>query len=371
MSTYKSDSVPGKVIVTGGCGYIGSHTIVELLAAGFEVVSIDSNVRSDISILDGVERLTGKRVMNYPVDLRDSTAADKVFSAHRDAGAVIHFAGFKTVSESVAFPERYYQNNLGSLLSVMRAVGQYRIPRLVFSSSCSVYGNPVHLPVAEETAFGEAQSPYARTKQIGEALIRDCAGSGSTRFVSLRYFNPAGAHPSLEIGEVPFGKPENLVPAITRSALGRLPELVVRGTNYPTRDGSCVRDYIHVSDIARAHVQALEYLDRSGAQHDVFNLGLGNGVTVLELLRAFERATGVRLKFRLGSRRPGDVSAVYAGRAKAEQLLGWQPRFSIDDMMRTAWAWELKRMQAETAQVRVVVPDAERVAQLTPLTKAT
>jgi UDP-glucose 4-epimerase len=369
MFARESGSVPGKVIVTGGCGYIGSHTIVELLAAGFDVVSIDSNVRSDPSILNGVERLTGKRVPNYPVDLRDSAATYEVFSAHQDAGAVIHFAAFKTVPESVAFPELYFQNNLGSLSSVLRAAERYRIPRLIFSSSCSVYGSPEQLPVTEETAFGEAQSPYAKTKQIGEMVIRDCAGSGPTRFVSLRYFNPAGAHPSLEIGEVPFGKPENLVPAITRSALGLVPELVVHGTDYPTRDGSCVRDYIHVSDIARAHVQALEYLDRSGARHDVFNLGLGDGVTVLELLQAFERATGVRLKFRLGSRRPGDVSAIYAGHAKAEQLLGWQPRFSIDDVMRTAWAWESKRMQSETVQVRAGMQGDMRVARLTPFAK--
>lgn len=371
MSVCKSWVGPAKVIVTGGCGYIGSHTVVELLAAGFEVVSIDSNVRSDPSILDGVERLTGKLVPNYPVDLQDSAAADEVFSAHRDAGAVIHFAAFKTVPESVAFPERYFQNNLGSLLTVLRAAEQYRIPRLIFSSSCSVYGNPERLPVTEETPFGDAQSPYARTKQIGEMVIRDCAGKGPTRFVSLRYFNPAGAHPSLEIGEAPFGKPENLVPAITQSALGLLPELVVRGTDYPTRDGSCVRDYIHVSDIARAHVQALDYLNRSGARHEVFNLGLGSGVTVLELLQAFERATGVKLKFRHGPRRPGDVSAVYAGRDKAERLLDWRPRFSIDDIMRTAWAWELKRMQAETVQAGAGVPSDRRVARLTSLLKAT
>jgi len=366
MLERKLSSVPGKVIVTGGCGYIGSHTIVELLAAGFEVVSIDSNVRSDPSILRGVERLTGERVPNYPVDLRDSFAADEVFSAHRDAGAVIHFAAFKTVPESVAFPERYFQNNLGSLLSVMRAVEQYRIPRLIFSSSCSVYGSPECLPVTEETAFGEAQSPYARTKQIGEMMLRDCAGSSPTRFVSLRYFNPAGAHPSLEIGEVPFGRPENLVPAIAQNALGLLPELVVRGADYPTRDGSCVRDYIHVSDIARAHVQALEYLDRSVAWHEVFNLGLGDGVTVLELLQAFEQATGVKLRFRLGPRRPGDVSAVYAGRDKAKRLLGWQPRFSIEDVMRTAWNWELKRTQAETNLARAGKHSDMRVAQVTP-----
>jgi UDP-glucose 4-epimerase len=365
MSVRESASVSDKVIVTGGCGYIGSHTIVELIEAGYDVVSIDSNVRSDPSILDGVERLTGKRVPNYAVDLQDSCAADEVFAAHRDARAVIHFAAFKTVPESMAFPERYFRNNLGSLMTVLRSVERYRIPCLIFSSSCSVYGNPLNLPVTEETPFGEAQSPYARTKQIGETLIRECAAAGLTRFVSLRYFNPAGAHQSLEIGESPFGKPENLVPAITQSALRLMPELVVHGTDYPTRDGSCVRDYIHVSDIALAHVQALEYLNRSAVNHDVFNLGLGAGVTVLELLQAFERATGVRPEFRLGPRRAGDPAAIYSGCEKAKRLIGWQPRFSLEEVVRTAWFWELKRMRTAPGLGRANRQSDRHVARLT------
>ncbi len=261
-----------KVLVTGGCGYIGSHTLVELLAAGFEPVSIDDNSRSNESILDGVERITGKRVKNYKVDLRDARLTDAVFAEHRDAIAVIHFAAYKTVPESVAKPLLYYDNNINSLLNVLQCTDEFGIPSFIFSSSCSVYGNSKELPVTEATPFGEAECPYARTKQMGEQIIQDFSKVSKTRFVSLRYFNPVGAHPSGEIGEVPIGEPDNLVPRITRTAASNLnlspnlnlnlnlnlPLLVVHGNDYPTRDGTCIRDYIHVSDIARAHVLALQ-----------------------------------------------------------------------------------------------------------------
>ena len=250
-----------KVLVTGGCGYIGSHTLVELLAAGHEPVSIDDNSRSSETILDGVERITGKRVTNHKIDLRNAPFTEAVFAEHPDAVAVIHFAAYKTVPESVAKPLLYYDNNINSLLNVLACTRKYRIPYFIFSSSCAVYGNSKELPVTEDAPFGEPECPYARTKQMGEHVIQDFAKTSETSFISLRYFNPVGAHPSGEIGEVPYSDPDNLVPRITRAAVGKLPEFVVYGNDYDTRDGTCIRDYIHVSDIARAHVDAISYLE--------------------------------------------------------------------------------------------------------------
>jgi UDP-glucose 4-epimerase len=337
-----------KVLVTGGCGYIGSHTLVELLAAGHEPVSIDDNSRSSESILDGVEKVTGKRVRNYRVDLRSAPQTEACFSENRDAVAVIHFAAYKTVPESVAKPLLYYDNNVNSLLNVLQSTDEFGIPFFIFSSSCSVYGNSKELPVTEEAPFGEAECPYARTKQMGEHIIQDFSSVSKTAFISLRYFNPVGAHPSGEIGEVPYGEPDNLVPRITRTGIGRLPEMVVHGNDYNTRDGTCIRDYVHVSDIARAHVLAIDFLQKSRVQSpeskvhvQTFNLGSGTGTTVLEAIRAFERATGRKLNYRIGPRRPGDVEAIYSDNKKAAANLGWQPRFDIDEMMRTAWLWEL------------------------------
>ncbi len=353
-----------KVLVTGGCGYIGSHTLVELLAAGHEPVSIDDNSRSSETILDGVERITGKRVTNHKIDLRNAPFTEAVFAEHPDAVAVIHFAAYKTVPESVAKPLLYYDNNINSLLNVLACTRKYRIPYFIFSSSCAVYGNSKELPVTEDAPFGEPECPYARTKQMGEHVIQDFAKTSETSFISLRYFNPVGAHPSGEIGEVPYSDPDNLVPRITRAAVGKLPEFVVYGNDYDTRDGTCIRDYIHVSDIARAHVDAISYLegrsDRkaqpSGDQvssldpsiprsldlfrFDAFNLGSGTGTTVLEAIKAFERATGQKLSFRVGPRRLGDIEAVYADNTKAAAELGWRPELGIDEMMRTAWFWE-------------------------------
>ena len=339
-----------KVLVTGGCGYIGSHTLVELLAAGHEPVSIDDNSRSSESILGGVERITGKRVKNYRVDLRNAGLTKACFSENRDAIAVIHFAAYKTVPESVAKPLLYYDNNINSLLNVLQCTEEYGIPCFIFSSSCAVYGNAKQLPVTEDTPFGEPECPYARTKQMGEHIIQDFAKTSKTSFISLRYFNPVGAHPSGEIGELPRGEPDNLVPRITRAAASNLNLnlnlLVVHGNDYNTRDGTCIRDYIHVSDIARAHVLAIEYLRKTGdggrgtGRNDVLNLGSGVGTSVLEAIKAFERTTGRRLNYRIGPRRPGDIEAIYADNKKAAAELGWQPRFDIDDMMRTAWQWE-------------------------------
>jgi UDP-glucose 4-epimerase len=375
----------GRVLVTGGCGYIGSHTLVELIAAGYDPVSIDDNSRSSENILDGVEKVTGKRVKNYRVDLRSAPLTKACFSENRDAIAVIHFAAYKTVPESVAKPLLYYDNNVNSLLNVLQCTDENHVPCFIFSSSCAVYGNSKELPVTEDTPFGEAECPYARTKQMGERIIQDFSKVSRTSFVSLRYFNPAGAHPSGEIGEVPFGEPDNLVPRITRTATSNLylnlNLLVVHGNDYGTRDGTCIRDYIHVSDIARAHVDAIRYLEKTSGRKaqrpsdqvktldhsttrpldhscfEVFNLGSGTGTTVLEAVRAFERATGQKLNYRIGPRRPGDVEAIYANNEKAAAKLGWQLRFDTDEMMRTAWLWEQKLKVKVKAKAKVKVKE--------------
>jgi UDP-glucose 4-epimerase len=341
-----------RVLVTGGCGYIGSHTLVELIAAGHEPISIDDNSRSSESILDGVERVTGKRVRNYRVDLRSASLTKAVFSEYRDAIAVIHFAAYKTVPESVAEPLLYYDNNINALLNVLQIADECGIPGFIFSSSCAVYGNSKELPVTEDTPFGEPECPYARTKQMGEYIIRDFSKASKASFVSLRYFNPVGAHASGEIGEVPYGEPDNLVPRITRAAASNLNLslnlnlLVVHGNDYDTRDGTCIRDYVHVSDIARAHVLAIEYMRKTGdgrrktGRNEAFNLGSGTGTTVLEAITAFEVAAGRKLNYRFGPRRAGDTAAVFSDNHKAEAILGWRPELGIDEMMRTAWRWE-------------------------------
>lgn len=332
-----------KVLVTGGCGYIGSHTIVDLINNGFDVVSVDSNIRSSTQLLDGVEKITGKKIRNYKVDLCNLEDTHAVFHENRDIVGVIHFAALKTVPESVADPLFYFHNNLASLVNVLKCVKEFNIPNLVFSSSCSVYGNATELPVVEATPLKEAQSPYARTKQMGEQMIQDYSKVNDTQSILLRYFNPVGAHPSALIGELPLGRPDNLVPFITQTAIGKLPKLTVFGHDYDTRDGSCIRDYIHVMDIANAHTKALQYLlDQKNTDNcEIFNLGTGNGVTVLEAIKAFEKISGVKLNYELGPRRPGDVIAIYANNNKAKQLLGWEPNIGIEDMMRTAWQWEV------------------------------
>lgn len=332
-----------KVLVTGGCGYIGAHTIVDLINNGFDVVSVDSNIRSTTQLLDGIEKITGKKVRNYKVDLCNLEDTNAVFHENRDIVGVIHFAALKAVGESVNEPLMYFQNNLTSLINVLKCVKEYNIPNLVFSSSCSVYGNTKALPVVEETPLGEAQSPYARTKQIGEQIIEDYSRVNETNSILLRYFNPVGAHESALIGELPLGKPDNLVPVITQTAIGKIPKMTVFGTDYDTRDGSCVRDYIHVMDIAAAHTKALQYLleHRNASNCEVFNLGTGNGVTVLEAIKAFEKISGIKLNYTTGPRREGDVIAIYANNSKAKEKLNWEPKIGIEDSMRTTWQWEV------------------------------
>lgn len=331
------------VLVTGGCGYIGAHTIVDLISSGFDVVSIDNNSRSDKSLLKGVKSITGRDVINYEIDACDFERLREVFVKHK-IGGVIHFAAFKSVDESVRLPLQYFQNNLVSQISMLRCCEEFSVQNIVFSSSCSVYGNADVIPVTEETELKKPESPYGRTKQIGEEMIRDIARVSQANFILLRYFNPAGAHPSAKIGEVPFGKPSNLVPAIMQFAIGRIPQLTVFGTDYDTRDGSCIRDFIHVCDIAHAHTLAMDYLrqGRSNTNCETYNLGTGNGVTVLETIKAFENVTGEKLQYKIGSRRPGDVVAVYANNNKAKERIGWTPQYSLEDIMRTAWEWEKK-----------------------------
>ncbi len=333
-----------KILVTGGCGYIGSHTLVDLAENGFDVISVDDNSRSDPHILNGIEKITGKKIKNYKVDLCNYDDLFAIFQENEDITGIIHFAAYKSVGESVKEPLLYFENNLVSLMNLLKCVKEFQTPYFVFSSSCTVYGNPDKVPVTEKTPPKPAESPYGYTKQMGEQILNEFAKSSGTNCILLRYFNPVGAHPSCLIGETPLGKPENLVPVITQTAIGKIPKMTVFGDDYPTRDGSCVRDFIHVCDIAHAHTLALRYLEekKNHSLCEVFNLGTGNGVTVLEAIKTFEKVNGVKLNYSIGPRRPGDVIAIYANNDLAKKLLGWDPGFSLDEMMSTAWKWEQK-----------------------------
>ncbi len=333
-----------KVIVTGGTGYIGSHTIVDLMENGFEVVCIDNLSRSKEYALTGIEKITGKKPVFYQLDLRSKADTLEVFEQNKDAVGVIHFAALKCVPESVEKPLMYYANNIDSLLNVMMGIKAFGIPNFVFSSSCSVYGNADTLPVTEDSPIKEAESPYAHTKQIGEVIIKNYAKVNTTQNILLRYFNPIGAHPSAYIGEIPIDQPNNLVPFITQTAIGKTDDLTVFGNDYPTRDGSNIRDYIHVCDIAHAHTLALQYLlDKKNSDNcELFNLGSGNGVSVLEAIHAFEKVSGKKLNYRIGNRRIGDVVEVYANNELAKTKLNWHCQYSLEDAMLSAWNWELK-----------------------------
>jgi len=338
-----------KILVTGGCGYIGSHTIADLIENGFDVISIDDNSRSTRYLLDGIEKITGKKVKNYRVDLKDYNDTRAVFQENEDITGIIHFAAYKAVGESVEEPLMYFENNLFSLINLLKCVEEFSIPYFVFSSSCTVYGSPDTIPVTEESPIKKAESPYGATKQMGEEIINNVVKASEAKAILLRYFNPVGAHPSCLIGELPIGKPANLVPAITQTAIGKIPSMTVFGDDYDTRDGSCVRDYIHVSDIAHAHTLAIQYLleNKNKTNSDVFNLGTGNGVTVLEAIKAFEEVSGKKLNYKIGPRRPGDIVAIYANNNFAVNTLGWVIKYDLHEMMRTAWAWELKIKQDE------------------------
>ena len=333
-----------KILVTGGCGYIGAHTIVDLIENGFDVISIDDNSRSTTYLLEGIEKITGKKVKNYKVNLCNFDETQAVFTENQDIDGIIHFAAYKAVGESVQKPLLYFENNNQSLVNLLKCTQECNISHFVFSSSCTVYGSPDTMVVTENSPLKPAESPYGLTKQMGEQMIQAAAITGSSKYILLRYFNPVGAHPSTLIGELPLGKPANLVPAITQSAIGKIPPMTVYGTDYPTRDGSCIRDYIHVCDIAHAHTLAIQFLmaGNNQTQCDIFNLGTGNGVTVLEAIKAFEKASGLTLTYHTGPRRPGDVMAIYANNEKAVTALGWQIQYGMDVMMKTAWDWEQK-----------------------------
>ncbi|MDX2047988.1 MAG: UDP-glucose 4-epimerase GalE [Chitinophagaceae bacterium] len=333
-----------KILVSGGCGYIGSHTIVDLIENGFDVISVDNNSRSTTRLLEGIEKITGKNIKNYKVDLCNFDDTHAIFEENDDIAGIIHFAAYKAVGESVEKPLMYFENNLLSLINLLKCVEEFNIPYFVFSSSCTVYGNPDSIPVTESTMPKPAESPYGYTKQMGEQIVNEFSKVNRGKCILLRYFNPAGAHPSTLIGEYPLDKPQNLTPVITQTAIGKIPQMTVFGNDYPTRDGSCLRDFIHVCDLAHAHTLSLQYLINNPAapKCEVFNLGTGNGITVLEAIQAFEKVSGEKLNYTIGPRRPGDIIAIYANNDKAQNLLGWTCKYSLENIMSTAWNWEQK-----------------------------
>ena len=341
-----------KILVTGGTGYIGSHTAVELQQAGFEVVIVDNLSNSSISVLDGIARITGIRPHFAQVDCLDFDALHRVFKEHAEIKAVIHFAASKAVSESVQQPLLYYRNNLQSLLNLLDIMIAQQVPNLVFSSSCTVYGQPDVLPVTENAPTQPATSPYGNTKQISEEIIRDTAYSGApVKSILLRYFNPIGAHHSAEIGELPLGIPQNLVPFITQTAIGLRDKLRVFGNDYNTPDGSCIRDYISVVDLAKAHVTACRRLlnNLSSDKVEVFNIGTGKGLSVLELIRIFQKVSNVALPYEIVGRREGDIEQIWAEPHKANTVLGWTAKETIDDTLLSAWKWEQRIRQGNSS----------------------
>lgn len=331
------------ILVTGGTGYIGSHTTVELMEAGMDVVIIDNLENSKREVIDGITEITGKAPCFEEVDLRDRKATFGVFEKYPAIEAIIHFAAYKAVGESVEKPLAYYENNLLSLVNLLEAMKKFDVPNMVFSSSCTVYGQPEEMPVTEAAPVQVATSPYGNTKQICEEIIRDTvAAHQGTKVISLRYFNPVGAHPSAKIGELPLGVPANLVPFITQTAIGIRPQLSVFGDDYPTPDGSAIRDYINVVDLAKAHVVAIGRLmeNRQKKNMEVFNLGTGTGLSVLEVIRAFESATGQKVNYKIAPRREGDIEQVWADTRFANDELGWKAEIGIEDTLRSAWKWE-------------------------------
>ncbi|WP_421977790.1 UDP-glucose 4-epimerase GalE [Roseivirga seohaensis] len=329
------------ILVTGGAGYIGSHTVVELHNAGYNPIIVDNLSNSRKSVLTGLKNITGKDFTFYQIDCNDKDAFRQVFKAHEISG-VIHFAAYKAVGESVAKPLEYYENNVGSLMTLIRLMKEEGVEKLIFSSSCTVYGQPDQLPVTEKSPKKTAESPYGNTKQVCEEIIEDTSISDkSFRAIALRYFNPVGAHPSSEIGELPLGVPNNLVPFITQTAAGWREQLTVFGDDYDTEDGSCIRDYIHVVDLAKAHVKSLEYLTKhANLSFDIFNIGTGKGNTVLEIVNTFEEVSGVKLNYRIGERRSGDIEKIYADVTKSSETLGWKTKKSLKDSLNDSWNWQ-------------------------------
>lgn len=334
-----------KILVTGGTGYIGSHTTVELQNAGYEVVIIDNLSNSNANVIDRIEKITGIRPVFSQTDCNDKEGVEKVIMSNPGIAGIIHFAASKAVGESVQKPLLYYRNNLVSLINLLELMPQHDIKGLVFSSSCTVYGQPDILPVTEDAPIKPALSPYGNTKQINEEIIRDTMHAGAPfKSILLRYFNPIGAHPSAEIGELPLGVPQNLVPFLTQTAAGIRPELSVFGDDYDTPDGSCIRDYINVVDLAKAHVIAIDRMlgNKSTDNLEIFNLGTGNGVSVLELINTFEKATGVKVPHKIVGRREGDIEKVWANPKHANEVLGWKAQETLEDTLLSAWKWQEK-----------------------------
>lgn len=329
-----------KIIVTGGAGYIGSHTVVELFESGYEPIIVDNFSNSEKSVLDGLQEIIGERVKLYEGDCTDKAFIRDVFKIENPDG-VIHFAAYKAVGESVEKPLKYYHNNLDSLIVLLENMIQFGSKNLVFSSSCTVYGTPSKLPVTEKSAIKKAESPYGYTKQVAEKIIEDTVkAADSLSAVALRYFNPVGAHPSAKIGELPLGIPNNLIPLVTQTAAGIREELVVFGDDYNTPDGSNIRDYIHVVDLAKAHVKTLEYIQQHDHLFDAINVGTGNGNSVLEVIETFKKVSGQKLPYRVGDRRPGDVEQIYASVDKSKKTLGWEAELNLEDALLDAWNWQ-------------------------------
>ena len=333
-----------KILVTGGLGFIGSHTVVELQNQGFEVVIIDNLSNTSLNVLDGIANITGINTAFENLDLRDKEKVQDFFKRHRDISGVIHFAASKAVGESVVNPLLYYENNINTLVYLLQELQQQPEANFIFSSSCTVYGQAEKMPITEDASIQTAMSPYGNTKQIGEEIITDTTKVTNINSILLRYFNPIGAHSSAEIGELPIGVPQNLVPFITQTGLGLRNELSVYGDDYPTPDGTCIRDYIHVVDLAKAHVIALKrLLDKKNlAKVETFNLGTGTGSSVLEVIRAFEKVSGQKLPYKIVARREGDITSAYANTDKANNVLGWKAQSTLEQAMESAWKWEKK-----------------------------
>jgi len=334
--------VENHILVTGGAGYIGAHTVVELLTMGYKVTVIDTLERSEYRMIEGIESITGKKVDFHKIDCLDSVTLNVLFSKNRFT-SVIHFAAYKSVNESVIKPLEYYKNNVGSLMTILEVMKKHQVADLIFSSSCTVYGQPDQIQVDETAPFKKAESPYGSTKQICEQVLKDVATEGF-RIISLRYFNPIGAHPSAMIGELPIGVPNNLVPYVTQTAAGVREKLTIFGNDYNTPDGSCIRDFIHVGDVATAHVKAIDYLQQQKSEEsfEAFNLGTGIGVSVLELVKKFVEVTSVNLPYTIGPRRSGDVEKVYADPRKINRAFGWRTNYDLGQSLLHAWQWEKK-----------------------------
>ncbi len=336
-----------KILITGGTGYIGSHTVVELQKQGFDVIIIDNLSNSKIEVLNGIEKITGKRPIFENFDLCDETKLNKFFQKYTNIDAIVHFAAFKSVKESVVEPLKYYRNNLLSLINLLTAVSKYSgASKIVYSSSCTVYGQPKELPVTEQTPFQKAISPYGNTKRISEEIIHDTINvnpdKSGIKVISLRYFNPIGAHESALIGELPLSEPDNLVPYITQTAIGIREQLKIFGSDYNTPDGTCIRDYIHVVDLAKAHIIAINRLiaHKNKSDFEVFNLGTGKGSSVLEVINSFEKVSLKKLNYKITERRSGDIEQIYADTKYANEELGWKAEKTLDDMLLSAWNWE-------------------------------